>query len=79
MDRFEDVIFFYVIGVEADSREKRGSIFRNFVAGKSPITFQASALIHFMHSSALRESTLLKSCDKSVIGLYITMLTFYCH
>jgi len=33
MDQFEDAIFFYVIGVEADSREKRSSIFRNFVAG----------------------------------------------
>lgn len=66
MDRFEDAIFFYVIGVEADSREKRGSIFRNFVAGKSPITFQASTLIHFMQSSALHESTLLKS---SVVNL----------
>ncbi|MGA8105390.1 MAG: hypothetical protein WB815_01955 [Nitrososphaeraceae archaeon] len=41
--------------------ENRGSIFRDFVDGKSPIALKASTLMHFKHRSALNESTLLKS------------------
>jgi hypothetical protein len=33
--------------------ESRGSILRYFIAGKSPIAFKASILMHFMHKSAV--------------------------
>ena len=43
----------YTTGVEAARVDSRGSIFRDFVAGKSLIAFAASILIHFIHKSAL--------------------------
>jgi hypothetical protein len=52
---------FYVEGIDGVRTENRGSIFRDFVVGKSPIALKASALMHFIHKSALYESTLLKS------------------
>lgn len=46
---------------EAERMENRGSILRDFVAGKSQITFKASDLMHFIHRSALHKSAVLKS------------------
>jgi hypothetical protein len=56
----------YMTGIEAFRVENRGSIFKDFIAGKSSIAFQASILIHFMHRSALYASALLKS---SIVSL----------
>jgi hypothetical protein len=52
---------FYVTVAEAERMENRGSILRDFVAGKSQITFKASALMHFIHRSALHKPAVLKS------------------
>jgi hypothetical protein len=60
------VIFCYVLGTEAVRVENRGSILRDFVAGKSSMAFEASILIHFIHKSALYVSALLKS---SIVSL----------
>jgi hypothetical protein len=57
---------YYVLGTEAVRVENRGSILRDFVAGKSPMAFEASILIHFIHKSALYFSALLKS---SIVSL----------
>ena len=56
----------YVIGIEDVRVENRGSILRDFVAGKSPMAFEASILIHFIHKSALYFAALLKS---SIVSL----------
>jgi hypothetical protein len=56
----------YTTGAEAVRVESRGSIFRDFIAGKSSIAFVALILIHFMHKSALYTSALLKS---SIVSL----------
>jgi hypothetical protein len=45
-----------VIGTEAVRLENRDSILRDFIAGKSPIAFEASILIHFIHKSAVYTS-----------------------
>jgi hypothetical protein len=45
-----------VIGIEAARVENRGSILRDFIAGKSLIAFEASILIHFIHKSAVCSS-----------------------
>ena len=56
----------YVLGTEAVRVEDRGSILRDFVAGKPPMAFEASILMHFIHKSALYVSALLKS---SIVSL----------
>jgi hypothetical protein len=55
-----------VVYTEAVRMENRGSILSDFVAGKSPMAFEASILIHFIHKSALYFSALLKS---SIVSL----------
>ena len=57
----------YVLGTEAVRVENRGSILRDFVAGKSSsMAFDASILIHLRHKSALYVSAILKS---SIVSL----------
>ncbi len=53
-------------GLDAVKTENNGSIFRDFVAGKSSIAFQASVLIHLIHRAARYEPILLKS---SIVNL----------
>lgn len=55
-----------LIGVEAATMENKGSILRDFVAGKLPIAFEASILMHFMHKSDVDTSALLKSSIASL-------------
>jgi hypothetical protein len=54
------------MGVEAVRVENSGSTLRDFIAGKSPIAFKASILMHFIHKSALSAAALLKS---SIVNL----------
>ncbi|MDQ3838372.1 MAG: hypothetical protein M3297_03790 [Thermoproteota archaeon] len=46
--------------------ENKGSILRDLVAGKLPIAFEASILMHFMHKSDVDTSALLKSSIASL-------------
>jgi hypothetical protein len=55
-----------VIGIEVVIVENRGSILRDFVAGKSSMVLDALILIHFIHKSSLYVSALLKS---SIVSL----------
>jgi hypothetical protein len=54
------------MGIEAVRVENRGSILRDFIAGKSLIALEASILMHFIHKSAVCTSALLKS---SIVNL----------